>query len=335
VTRYVVTRPYRDSNVGSNLASLAGALWLARRLGRELIVDWRGMSQLQDKSLNYFPELFEHPDSMLGVRVLYAPVAGVDYGDVRPTGGGHATAFATGYLDAPDEPIVLEMYHGPDRIVPGEERGRFELLRSFYRLLAPGAEVRSAVAEGESRLDAAFVVALNVRTGNGRYFGKGGEYAGRVDVALFEDESRFLRVVHRASVARTRGLPRYLRGSPRIFFATDSEQMSRLLSRLPNSTTRRTLFPPAGAGDLHAFPEEVGADRRSVVDTLADMFLLARCDALVYNTSVFNQYARVVTGCFGGNMVHLETEFVERRLAFLRARVEARARRLLPARPSD
>ncbi len=27
---YVVSRPFPDSNVGSNLASLAGALWLAR-----------------------------------------------------------------------------------------------------------------------------------------------------------------------------------------------------------------------------------------------------------------------------------------------------------------
>jgi hypothetical protein len=45
---YVVNRPYPDSNVGSNLSSLAGALYVARALGRELVVDWRGLRQLRD-----------------------------------------------------------------------------------------------------------------------------------------------------------------------------------------------------------------------------------------------------------------------------------------------
>jgi hypothetical protein len=39
MTPYVVTRPFPQSNVGSNLASLAGALYLAQRLERPLIVD--------------------------------------------------------------------------------------------------------------------------------------------------------------------------------------------------------------------------------------------------------------------------------------------------------
>jgi Nodulation protein Z (NodZ) len=53
-TRYVVTRPHPGSGVGSNLASLAGAIWCARRLGRAVVVDWRGSAFLKDKSLNYF-----------------------------------------------------------------------------------------------------------------------------------------------------------------------------------------------------------------------------------------------------------------------------------------
>jgi Nodulation protein Z (NodZ) len=330
--RYLVTRPYTDSNIGSNLSSLAGALWLACRLRRDLIVDWRGMSQLQDKSLNYFPEFFEHPDTLLGVHVHYAPVAGADYDDARPIGGGEAAALGGGGVDPPERYLVLEMFHGPDRIVAGGEAERFALLRSFYRSLEPGPEVRSALDEWSHELDVPFVVGVNVRTGNGRYFGRGGQYAGRVNIDIFKDEERFLRVIRRACVARTRSLPRFLRRPPTIFFATDSEPMSCLLARLPNAKTRRTLFPPPGRGDLYAFPAD-GSDRRAVVDTLADMFLLARCDALVYNTSVFNQYARVVTGCFGGNMTHLETRFLRCRLAIYRAQAEGIARRRLrPAR---
>jgi hypothetical protein len=329
VRRFVVTRPYTDSNVGSNLASLAGALWLARRLNRELIVDWRGMSQLRDEDANYFTEFFEHPDTLLGVRVHYAPVAGAEYEDVRRIGAGEAAALGSSRADPSDDYLVLEMFHGPDRIVVGTEAERFAFLRAFYRGLRPGPEVRAAVDGWACELEAPFVVGVNARTGNGQYFGKGGQYAGRVDISVFEDDERFLRAIERACRARTRPLPRSLRRNPRIFFATDSKAMSRLLARLPNSTTRRTLFPPAGAGDLYAFPDEEGADRRAVVDTLADMFLLGRCDALVYNTSVFNQYARVVTGCFSGNMVHLETLFLERRLRLYRAQLEGIARRRL------
>jgi hypothetical protein len=224
------------------------------------------------------------------------------------------------------------MYHGPDRIVDGSERERYGLLRSFYRSLEPGPELRAALEGWEMNLDAPFTVGVNIRTGNGQYFGKGGTYRGRVNIEIFRDEERFLRAVERACISRTRSLPRYLRGSPSIFFATDSEPMSRLLARIPNAVTRRTVFPPSGAGDLYAFPAEGRADRLAVLDTLADMFLLARCDALVYNTSLFNQYARIATGCFGGNMVHLESRFLRRRLALYRAGIEGIIRRRVLSR---
>jgi hypothetical protein len=331
VSRFVVTRPYTGSNVGSNLASLAGALWLSRRLGRELIVDWRGMSQLRDTSVNYFPEFFEHPDTLEGVRVHYAPIAGTEYAEARRVGAGEAASLAGDPVDPADDYLVLEMFHGPDRLFGGSEAERFALLRSFYRSIRPGAQVRRAVEEwANERLDAPFVVGVNVRTGNGHYFGKGDQYQGRVEVELFEDGERFLRLIRRACAARARLLPRPLRPAAGIFFATDSGEMSRLLSGLPNAVTRRQVFPPPDTGDTYAFSENEYSDRAAVVDTLADMFLLARCDALVYNTSVFNQYARVVTGCFGGNMVHFETLLRRRRLSLTRRRLIGAARQRLP-----
>ena len=100
--------------------------------------------------------------------------------------------------------------------------------------------------------------------------------------------------------------------------------MSRLLSGLPHSVTRRQTFPPPNTGDLYSFDGSQHTDRASVVDTLADMFLLARCDALVYNNSMFNQYARVLTGYYGGNLVHLESLFLKPRLRQLVATARRR-----------
>ncbi len=100
--------------------------------------------------------------------------------------------------------------------------------------------------------------------------------------------------------------------------------MSELLAGLPNAVTRRSLYPPPGTGDTHAFDDDPAAARASIVDTLVDMFLLARCDALIYNSSLFNQYARVVTENFGGNQVHIETLFLRTRSRHLAAAARRR-----------
>ncbi len=331
---YVVTRPYRDSNVGSNLASLAGALWLARSLSRWLVVDWRGLTQLRDPSLNYFTEFFEAPAELQGVRVSYAPAP--EAGEYEP--GGDASALSPNEARSlaleggkPDsEHVVLQAYHGLDRLHPGPESERLRLLRTFYHQLHPSAEIRAAAdAWWTEHLAGAFVVGVNVRTGNGRYFAKRMRYASRVDVSIFENRKRFLRTLERACRARVKQLPQPLRDSFTVFYATDSAWMSELLAQLPNAATRRTIFPPPGTGDTFRFEGAHYSDRDSIVDTLADMFMLARCDALAYNSSLFNQYARVVTGNFGGNQVHLESLFLRnqprRVAAALRRRLLARA----------
>jgi Nodulation protein Z (NodZ) len=319
---YVVNRPYPDSNVGSNLASLAGALWLAQRLGRELIVDWRGQRQLRDVEANYFAEFLALPEAPLGVRVSNAPVAGAAYDEASPQARwlspGEARAVA---VEPPDDLaafVVLQPYHGLDRVHPGPEQERLRLLRAFYRELRPAPRIAAALDHWwREHVHARFVIALNVRTGNGQYFRAGERYQARVDLSLFEDERRFLRLLERACRARLRGLPRSERDDFQIFYATDSGSMSDLLTRLPNSVTRRRVFPPPGSGDLYAFGEGDYTDRDAIEDTIADMFLLARCDALVWNTSMFNQYARVVTDNFGGNQVHFEWMQLHRRARLL------------------
>jgi hypothetical protein len=322
MSNFVVTRPYPDSNVGSNLSSLAGAVHVARALGRDLVVDWRGMRQLRDPELNYFSEFFRRPDELAGVRLHYAPVGDADYSE----SSSEATWLEPGYafLAAADPPadlrrfVVLRSYHGLDRVHPGPESERFRLLREVYRRIEPVPAVENEMETWwREQAVASFVVGVNVRTGNGQYFGRGGQYAGRVDVSLFEDGRRFLQLLERACCARLASFPKSLRDDFQIFYATDSGEMSALLSRLPNAITRRTLFPPPYTGDLYAFDDDDYTDRDAVADTVADMFLLARCDALVYNTSLFNQYARITTGYFSGNHVHFESLYLRKRLRYL------------------
>ncbi len=331
---YVVTRPFFDSNVGSNLASLAGAVWLGDRLGRTVVVDWRGLSQLTDASLNYFTEFFQPPAEVEGVPALYAPVP--DLPDYAPPAENaawlsppQARQLAHGAAHEESEFIVLQAYHGLDRLHAGPEAERMRLLRSFYGQIRPSAEIAAAIEDWWSQnVAGAFVVGVNVRTGNGQYFGKGMPYASRVDVSVFENSRRFLRALERACRARLRALPKTLRDDAVIFYATDSAEMSELLTELPNARTRRTVFPPPGTGDTYRFEGGDYSDHDSIVDTLADMFLLARCDALVYNSSLFNQYARVLTGNFGGNQAHIESLFLRtapRRLAAAMRRRLARS----------
>ena len=222
--------------------------------------------------------------------------------------------------------VVLQPYHGLDRLHPGPEVERHRLLRAFYLELRPSPEIRAtADAWWDEHVRGAAVVAVNVRTGNGHYFGKGGSYASRVDISVFENRARFLRVIERAVRQRVESLPAGARDDVVVFYATDAEWMSELLAGLPNAVTRRSLYPPPDTGDTYGFSGDFEAARASIVDTLADMFLLARCDALIYNNSFFNQYARVVTDGFGGNQVHIEMLFLRSRSRHL---VEAARRRL-------
>jgi Nodulation protein Z (NodZ) len=312
VAEFVVNRPFEDSNVGSNLSSLAGAAWVARQLNRDLVVDWRGMRQIRDPSVNYASEFFALPERLLGVRVHAAPLKAGEYSEGSPHARWASPAEVRELVGSRNTTLprflVLQTYHGLDRVHPGPEAQRFRLIRSVFRELRPAPRVACLVDDwARDNLDAGFTIGVNVRTGNGAYFEKGMRYADRVDISLFDDRRGFLGLIERACQARLNQLPRQLRDSYRIFYATDSAEMSELLTRLPNSITRRQRFPPPGEGDLVAFADPDYTDHAAVDDTVADMFLLARCDALVYNTSLFNQYARTVTGYFGGNAVHFES----------------------------
>lgn len=302
VGRFLVTRPHWDSGLGSNLASLAGAVWLARRLNRTLVVDWRGMDVLRDRSLNYFTQVFEAVPSIAGVPVVYAGSADAPEHDGEFVGIGEAERSAA--------PIVaLQNYHGLERVDRGTDAvTRHTFLKEAYAAVRPVGGLGARIDDWwRQHLEDSFVVGVNLRTGNGHWFHQGAPYAGRIDASIFRNRRRLLRNVRRACDSRMRGLPREFRSCYRIFFATDSVASHELLSSLPRAVTRRTVFPPPGTGDHFSEFERVGySDVASVEDTVADMFLLSRCHALVYNFSMFNQLPRVVTDYYGGNLLNIE-----------------------------
>jgi hypothetical protein len=315
------------SGMGSNLASLAGAVWFAGALGRELIVDWRGLECMRDKSRNFFSEFFETPDVIQGVRVHYAP--GPELPEPIDQFTESSFAEARAMLQGGDQRshVLLSAFHALERLDPkGDENAQFWRLQDFYRYVRPRAFLQSTIDDFASRhFTGAFLVGLNLAGGNGE-FAKGQPYAGRVDTDIFSKENQFLGRVQWAVRLALKNLPRPVRDHARVFFATDSQAMHDLLARIPNAVTRRTVFPPPGVGRYYSgYTDPSYTDRDSIIDSLTDMFLLARCQALIRNATAFNLYAQTVTNYFNGNCRNIETMYAK---YWLRG-VAGRASRLL------
>lgn len=329
--RYVVTRPFGGSGIGSNLLSLAGAVWLAGRLDRTVIVDWRGSDFLRDKSCNFFTEFFEPVGEIQGVPVRYAPVAEADEAPGDAVAEVDASAAARIAETGSDMPfLVLTPFHGYERIERGgDPLEQFRRLRDFYEAIRPRPFVQREIDAfvERHRLDDTFVVAVNVATGNGDY-ARGGAFEGRVRVDIFEKEELFVRKLARARAAALRRLPRPLREGALTFVATDAAFMRDILLRLPNAITRRSVFPPHGVGRRFADYDVPGyTDRDAVVDILVDHELLAHCNAIIRNASVYAVYGAVKTTYYNGNMRDLETLYTRYRVSAVARRLRALARR--------
>lgn len=343
--RYVVTRPFPGSGIGSNLASMAGAAWLAGRLGRGLVVDWRASDFLRDKSRNLFTEYLEPVEEIQGVRVRYADATDSDW---AVEGDG------VRFLDSPevgpvlaegsdDRFLVLTPYHAYERIeAGGNPLERFRRLRDFYSYIRPCGRLRREIDEfaADAGIDNSFVVAANIATGNGDYR-KGTAAYGRVKVELFDHERRFLRMVSVARSLAIRRLPPYMRERALTFVATDDANMRELLMQLPNAVSRRVVFPPPGAGRSFADYDVPGYDDKDAfADIVCDHFLLARCNAIVRNPSMFSTYAVVTTTFYSGNIRNVETLYprhlsgaVLRRARSVGQRARAATRARMRSRP--
>jgi Nodulation protein Z (NodZ) len=325
--KFVVTRPFPGSGIGSNLASFAGAVWLAGRLGREVIVDWRNSDFLQDKSANLYTEFLEPVTEIQGVGVRYARETeswDIDREDVRALAPSEVGDVLSGGSDS--RYLVLTAYHAYERIeAGGDALERFRRLREFYGSIRPREDARRKIEAfaTKARLGDSFVVAVNIATGNGDYR-KGTAAYGRVKIELFDHQERFLRMLALARRSALRRLPDYLRERALTFVATDDGRMRELLMRLPNAVTRREVFPPPGAGRSFADYDVPGyTDRDAFTDIVCDHFLLARCNAIIRNPSMFSAYALFTTDFYNGNLRNVETMYPR----YLAEAIVRRARR--------
>jgi len=276
-----------------------------------VIVDWRGSAFLEDTSLNYFTEFFLPIPEILGVQIHYAPSPALAEYERAPQGKRLKLKMATVerlVSKPPSTPRYLLREHSLrlDRS-PDHCDGYNAFLPDFYRHIIPRTEVAEQLeAWYEAQFRGRFVVGVNVSTGNG-LFSPGARFEGHVSTLIFDDEDGFLRTIAAACERATKDLPPSPKSDYRIFFATDSAHMAEVLGRLPRAVTRRTVFPPAGAGHHFSDYDALGySDRAAALDTIVDMLLLARCNALITNKSRFNLYARVTTGNFDGNVQAFE-----------------------------
>jgi hypothetical protein len=310
---YVVADPGGRPGIGSRLLGLGQAVWLARELDRDVIVEWRGTHFFEDRSRNYFTEFFEPVRTICGVSIhhprsratwTYARAEKQD----RPSLDTALCAQVA--ADPASAPPYLVVGRARLDLKPFAAYNRTEyaaFLEDVYRQIVPRPELARVVDEWyDANLRGHFVVGVNVGTGNG-LFEPGGRYPGRVDIGMWDDPDRFLRVIEEGVVRSTRLLPASKREASRIFVATDSGEMSELLRRLGGAVTRRTVFPPPGAGrHFSGWAELDYSEDRAAADVLIDMLLLARCDALIMTRTRFTSYALVSTRHFEGNVQQLE-----------------------------
>jgi hypothetical protein len=310
--RFVITRPYPDSGLGSNLLSMAGAFYACERSGRELIVDWTDMSEVQDKYANQFLLCFEAIRSWRCVPVHYArqpdaPCPKFDT-DVVTIEADRIGELLDGQLQTRFVRLVAFHYDSIFQRSRLRPAAIVDYVRDFYAQLVPTPLVRRAIARVESRFATHAVIGLNLRTGNGQ-FAKGQIYEGRVDIGLF-DQPDFDAIVLRACSECVAALPRSLRVNSAIYVVTDCLSMQQRLLRLPGAFRLRSRFPPEGGGHQWAFVDETGADLESIAETVADMLLMAQCHGLVFNFTEYNRYARVMTRDFGGNARKIDNYFL-------------------------
>ena len=117
-SHYLVTHPHPGSGIGSNLASLAGAIWFAEQTGRSVVVDWRGSAFLKDQSANYFTKFFEAPSEIQGVPIFYAPTSELPDGAADATELGVADARLALQQRRADPVLMIRSYHGLERLDP-------------------------------------------------------------------------------------------------------------------------------------------------------------------------------------------------------------------------
>lgn len=276
------------------LCAASGILW-SRAAGREPFVDWRDKAYSRSGE-NSFLHFFDN------ATVLREPPAETD--DVHPP-------VWRGHLDM----SVSEMFHAydPDKhssftihkkysIDPSRAEypqslvvfwyymGRFASIAPLARARLPGHAGLSVEEIARKALREELPLRQEIRERIERFARD--HWAERVIGVHVRhtDQTTNLGKLERAAEAHRRRMP-----DAAIFLATDNRQVEESYRRkFGRVITTPKWFPPEGA-TMHQ-SEHCADPVENGVEALVDMYLLARCDALVYaSRSTFSEISRLVS----------------------------------------
>lgn len=275
--RFLISK--KKTGLGSDMATMLGAWYYARRTSRTLVVDWRSSLYLADRKVNAFPCLFRKLEEIDGVKVICddslrklkfpKPVAFLH----RMERSEYHALLTTGT----DLPAPTLLSKRPMHIFPA-----IEAQKLFYSRLQLHEDVRQEIEEFRRReFVGATVLGVHFRHGNGEHLGF------RPDADLHRS------CIEIAASCRQmyKVMKPNLKGRFRIFLATDSEEAEQQLKPLLSSLfTRPKAFHESGGGRLHR--RDLGLENAR--NALVEMHLLAHCNSLIYNNSWFSYYARLI-----------------------------------------
>ena len=281
---FVVTR--KRTGIGSDLASAASGYSLALRTGRDLVIDWRYSLYLEESD-NLFGRLFDVPESIGPCRIVVADR------DLEPELHGRIFRFGKHDVDRLDEEVRCggpSLAHHSIITTALRDPRHLDLQKTFLEALTPTLPITERIeAFHAAAMRDRIVAGIHIRHGNGEnLLLDRNELFRRGLGEIFAKVHRFLRSVH----------PR----PDRLLICSDS--------RLVREQFRDEF------GDVIWFDADVGEPDegqfhtpkrgiRGAEEAVIEMWLLARCDFLLFNPSWFNYYAQCV-GSFEAEPLNLD-----------------------------
>jgi len=279
ISRHViVTR--KQTGLGSDLVSVVGAIHHARMTHRDVVIDWRSSVYQPDRRKNLFSCLFQVQGGFEGVQIHVWDEGFADKHLPGPLLRCKDWSFENYHLEMTGPPrpvtasVIIErpMHHLPEIASQAE----------MFKCISPLPYLSDRIdAFHEREFRDRVVIGVHLRHGNGERLGQQRD----------ELATRSVEVLSDLMVARIRQI---WGGNVKIFVCSDSNEFRDAFCRKwPDSCHFGSRVGMAGNGPIHR-PD---GGLKNAEDAVAEMWLLARCQGIVYNPSWFSHYARA-TGTF-------------------------------------
>lgn len=273
----VMTR--KSTGIGSDLISVVGAIQYAKKTGRDVIIDWRKSRYLKDPTQNLFPRVFEIPENIGGVGVR---VADDDFDDsclesplelfsskTQSFEEYHAEMLRKARPVNHSVIVTRPMHHLPEPCVQ----------RQWLAEIKPTKKVLNAIeCFYRTRMKDHQVIGVHIRHGNGEVLGEG--------------RDQFVSHAVDAIVADCIGCLDGVRSpGTRLLVCTDClELRESFASKTDNVIYYDSRLGNIGGGPIHTSDY----DLQGAEDAVVEMWLLARCQNLLYTPSWFSHYGRIM-----------------------------------------